>query len=361
MLDIHIPVIKTYFENKTYSASFVNTLFKKLHEKREERIDLMVGESQSKRTYLVALEGSPLGAFYIEDNSFRTLGGRDYFNLLQGLPDLLLSYYAIDPVFAKCLLTPSQNKPAYKGTIQEKDLKKKIDTIQNDPGENMILLQTPGGVSFFYFKLGRGIKSYFFQPEQKPAENDVGSQFLVYVLSQDISLLTMEVYHNAKIVPLLQNRLTPEEISGGIIEFFQKQKPTLTTADKLDFELDLTPPASPGVSSKEEMPTEEVVAPVRPSKGKWYLELVGGEQMGRRVVLNKPQLTIGRMKADMMLGDVKISRQHATIELTDQGFRFTDLGSTNGSFINGQQVKTQFLKAGDIIRVGGTLIKFVNE
>ncbi|MBI1824525.1 MAG: FHA domain-containing protein [Nitrospirae bacterium] len=361
MLDIHIPVIKTYFEKKRYSTPFVNTLFKKLHEKREERIDLMVGESQSKTTYLVALEGSPLGAFYIEENTFRTLGGRDYFNLLQGLPDLMLSYYAVDPVFAKCLLTPSQNKPAYKGSIQEKDLKKKIETIQNDPGENMILLHTPGGVSFFYFKSGRGIASYFFQPEQKPDECDIGNQFLVYVLSQDISLLTMEVYHNAKITPLLLNRLTPEEVSGGIVEYFQKQKPKLMTAEKLDFELDLTPPSVTAVAPDVGPPVGEELSTGRLAKAKWYLELVGGEQMGRRVVLNKPQLTIGRMKADMMLGDVKISRQHATIELTDQGYRFTDLGSTNGSFINGQQVKTQFLKAGDIIRVGGTLIKFVKE
>jgi FHA domain-containing protein len=360
MLDINIPVIKTYFENKRYSTSFINVLFKKLHEKQEERIDLMVGESEAKRTYLIALEGSPLGAFYIEENAFRNLGGRDYFNLLQALPDLVLSYYAVDPVFAKCLLTPSQNKPAYKGTINEKDLKKKIDTIQNDPGENMILLQTPGGICFFYFKSGIGVESYFFQPDQKPDEKDIGSQFLVYVLSQDISLLTMEVYHNAKVTPILQSPLTSAEISGGIVEYFQKQKPQLTTADKLDFDFDLTPPESP-LMSPSEFKSKEGSSLARPAKGKWYLELVGGEQMGRRVVLNKPQLTIGRMKADMMLGDVKISRQHATIDLTDQGYRFTDLGSTNGSYINGQQVKTQLLKAGDIIRVGGTLIKFVMD
>jgi hypothetical protein len=360
MIDIHVPSIKTYFEKKKFAPSFVNALFKKLHEKKEERIDLMVGESQSKRTYLVALEGSPFGAFYIEEGIFRPLGGRDYFNLLQTLPDLELSYHAIDPIFAKCLLTPSQNKPAFKGIIQEKDLKKKIDTIESDSGENMILLNTPGGVSFFYFKSGRGIESYFFQPGQKPPEKEVGSQFLVYVLSQDISLLTMEVYHNPKVNSLLQSPLTVEEISGGIVEFFQKQKPNATTADKLDFELDLTPPSSPTASVATSHTGEENTS-TRTMKGKWYLELVGGEQMGRRVVLNKPLLTIGRMKADLMLGDVKISRQHATIELTDQGHRFTDLGSTNGSFINGQPVKTQFLKAGDIIRVGGTLIKFLVE
>ena len=360
MLEITLPVLKTYFENKRYSSSFVNMLFKKLREKKEERIDLMVGTSPSKKTYLVALEGSPLAAFHIEDNRFRSLGGRDYFNLLETLPDLDLSYYAIDPVFAKCLLTPSQNKPAYKGPVQEKDLKKKIETIQNDRGENVMLLYASGGVNFFFFKAGRGVESYFSQPDQKPNESEIASQFLVYVLSQDISLLTMEVYHNAKIAPMLNTPLGADELTAGIIEYFQKQKPKPTSADRLDFELDLTPPASPYSARKSAEQTDDA-SQIRNTKGKWYLELVGGEQMGRRVVLNKPLLTIGRMKADMMLGDVKISRQHASIELTDQGYRFTDMGSTNGSFINGQQVKTQILKPGVIIRVGGTLIKFARE
>ena len=343
MLDINIPPLKTYFEKKRYAASFVNTLFKKIKEKQEERIDLMVGDSTKKKLYMVTMEGDPLGAFYLEKDVFRAVSAKDFFNLLSSLPEMFLSYYSIDPIFAKCLLTPVQNKPVYQGEIDAQDLKKKIDILKRDPSENMILLKSQNEINYFYFKGGKGITSYFYHPEKKPSEEDVGNQFLVYVLSDDISLLTMEIYHNPEVVPLLERSISQEEMAGGIVEYFQNLKSKPTSADKMDFEPDPAPASS------------------RKAKGKWYLELVGGEQMGRRVVLNKPQLTIGRMKADLMLADVKISRQHATIDLTDQGYRLTDLGSSNGSFINGQPVKTQLLNPGDIIRVGGTLIKILVE
>ncbi len=346
-------------------------MFKKIHEKKEERIDLMVGETQSKNIYLVIQEGEPIGQFYIENKSFKSITGRDYFNLLQTLPDSFLSYYTIDPVFAKCLLIPSQNKPVYKGAVIEKDLKKKIETIQNDQGENMIFLKENNEVNFFYFKYGRGVESYFHQENKKPAESAVADQFLVYVLGRDVSLLTMEVYHNPKIAPLLNPPLTKEAIAEGVVEFFQKQKHEPTPAHALDFEPDdEAPPEAPAPLSPAEK--EETGATTQPPirtmnrsnpkpEGKWYFELVGGEQMGRRTGLKKNQLTIGRMKTDIMLSDAKISRQHAVIEWTEQGCRFTDLGSTNGSFINGQPVKTQILKPGDIIRLGGTLIKVIVE
>ncbi|MBI1820738.1 MAG: FHA domain-containing protein [Nitrospirae bacterium] len=338
----------------------MNTLFRKLKEKKEERIDVMFGESPRKKLYLVAMEGEPLGAFYLEKNAFHAISGKDYFNLLGSLPEVSLSYYAVDPVFAKCLLIPSQNKPAYRGGINGQELKKKIDILKNDQNENMILLRNQNEVSFFYFKYGKGVESYFHHPDKRPAEKEIGDQFLVYVLSHDLSLLTMEIYHNARVIPLLEHPLTKDDVAGGIIEHFLNQKPKPTSADKMDFEpdsalflFDSSPPVSGQNSAGESFSPK--------GKGKWYLELVGGEQMGRRVVLNKPRLTIGRMKADLMLGDVKISRQHAIIELTDQGYRLTDLGSSNGSFVNGQSIKTQLLKPADIIRVGGTLIKILVE
>ncbi|MHB8482836.1 MAG: FHA domain-containing protein [Nitrospiria bacterium] len=356
MLEINIPSLKTFFEKKIYSPSFVKALFKKIKEKKEERIDLMVGESPGKKLYMVAMEGDPLGAFYLEKDGFRALSGKNYFNLLDTLPGMVISYHAIDPVFAKCLLIPSQNKPAYQGEINVQDLKKKIDILQNDQNENMILLRNQNEVSFFYFKHGKGVESYFYQPETRPPEKEPGDQFLMYVLSHDLSLLTMEIYHNAKVVPLLENPLSRQDVEGGIIEYFQNQKPEPTPAEKLDFELE------PHHSFSAPLPDNGALeTSTRKAREKWYLELVGGEQMGRRMVLNKPRLTIGRMKADLMLGDVKISRQHAAIDLTDQGYRLTDLGSSNGSFVNGQSIKTQLLKDGDVIRMGGTLIKILVE
>lgn len=363
MLEINIPSLKTFFSGKPYKPNFIDILFMKIKEKRSEGFDLIQTDSDGKKkTYFILMDGDPFGALLIEDRSFKLLNGRDYFNLLGSLPNMSISMYAVDPVFAKCLLAPSQGKPSFSGPVNEKDIKIKIETIKADYDENIVLLKDNDVVNFFYFKNGKGIESYFFHPDQRPDEADITDQFLVYALSHDCSALSMEVYHKTAIHPILDKALTPEEVSVGISNYFLKQKPKPTSLEKLDFDLELeVEPAAPAPvqahSSKE--PAKEAGA--QNGKGKWYLELVGGEQMGRRLVLNKPKLMIGRMKADLMLGDVKVSRQHAEIELTDQGYRFTDLASTNGSFINGQQVTTQVLKPGDLIRLGGTLIKIQVE
>ena len=352
MFEINIPYLRTFFSKKPYKPEFFDLLFKKIKEKRSEGFDLILAETPKQKVYFVIMDGDPLGAVSLEEQAFKLLNGRDYFNLLGSLSDISLSMYAIDPVFAKCLLVPAQNKPVFSGPLKEKDLKAKMDAVRADKGENIVVLKDSQAVNFFYFKNGRGVESYFFQPGQKPMEDDLGDQLLVYALSHDISVLSMEIYHKPVVHPLLEKPLTPDEISQGIVATFLKQKPKPTAVEKLDFDLEIEAAAlagdAPGGNGKN-------------GKGKWCLELVGGEQMGRRIVFNKPQLTIGRMKVDLMLGDVKVSRQHATIELTDQGYRFTDLGSTNGSFINGQAVKTQILNAGDLIRLGGTLIKILCE
>jgi putative nucleotidyltransferase with HDIG domain len=73
-------------------------------------------------------------------------------------------------------------------------------------------------------------------------------------------------------------------------------------------------------------------------------------------------LTLGREKQNTVrLLDPKVSRTHARIDATEQGFRIKDLNSTNGTFINGAQVQNSLLKPGDRIRMGFTLLHFMHR
>ncbi|MFN8559512.1 MAG: ATP-binding cassette domain-containing protein, partial [Dehalococcoidia bacterium] len=66
-----------------------------------------------------------------------------------------------------------------------------------------------------------------------------------------------------------------------------------------------------------------------------------------------PTITIGR-DADntVMLPSPQVSRHHARADLTDGGWVLTDLGSTNGSFVNGRNVKQSPIVAGDVVVIG---------
>jgi pSer/pThr/pTyr-binding forkhead associated (FHA) protein len=63
--------------------------------------------------------------------------------------------------------------------------------------------------------------------------------------------------------------------------------------------------------------------------------------------------TIGRtLRNTIVIPAPDVSRSHARIELTADGFLLSDLGSQNGTFVNDERIKEQVLKPGDEVRIG---------
>lgn len=67
-------------------------------------------------------------------------------------------------------------------------------------------------------------------------------------------------------------------------------------------------------------------------------------------------MTIGRANCDIELPDPDVSRRHAVIRQVDEGIAIEDLGSTNGTFVNGERISgIAELKVGDTLRFGNTV------
>ncbi|MGZ4704196.1 MAG: FhaA domain-containing protein [Acidimicrobiales bacterium] len=80
---------------------------------------------------------------------------------------------------------------------------------------------------------------------------------------------------------------------------------------------------------------------------------------GTRVTLGDRAVTIGRMpECDLILTDTNVSRRHAEIRPTPDGFALVDLGSTNGCRVNGVLVTQRDLRDGDELTFGNTRIVF---
>lgn len=81
---------------------------------------------------------------------------------------------------------------------------------------------------------------------------------------------------------------------------------------------------------------------------------------GREFSLGDAPVVIGRLsECDITIDDPNISRRHATVTVLDGTFRITDLGSTNGTKVNGTKISSQFeLSHGDEINVGLFSIRF---
>jgi len=78
--------------------------------------------------------------------------------------------------------------------------------------------------------------------------------------------------------------------------------------------------------------------------------------------LNQERLTIGRkLDNDIPIDNLAVSSKHALIlTILDDSF-LEDLGSTNGSYVNGKLVKKHALKDGDVIAIGKHELKYINE
>jgi hypothetical protein len=84
---------------------------------------------------------------------------------------------------------------------------------------------------------------------------------------------------------------------------------------------------------------------------------------GKRMVVGPAGVTLGRSRqCDVVLDDANISRQHAEIRPRGGAWVLTDLGSTNGSLINGRRIDhPEVIKPGDEIEIGTSVIKFELE
>ena len=91
------------------------------------------------------------------------------------------------------------------------------------------------------------------------------------------------------------------------------------------------------------------------------LRFISGKYQGGEYPLAEAgELVIGRSsELDMVLIEDMVSRKHARITLQPGQITISDLGSTNGTFVNGEKVKRARLKEGDRILIGTSILKLV--
>jgi FHA domain/FhaA, N-terminal domain len=116
------------------------------------------------------------------------------------------------------------------------------------------------------------------------------------------------------------------------------------------------PPGQPGLTERVAVHENGPAA-----AGVAALEVVAQDgAVLRRIVLPADTVVIGRRAASaVMLDDPEVSRRHARVEYVTPRYYISDLGSTNGTFVNGRKVNGRHpLTDGDTIDVGQTRLRF---
>jgi len=100
------------------------------------------------------------------------------------------------------------------------------------------------------------------------------------------------------------------------------------------------------------------IPPAVPAAGDAGLVLLEGDRVADTFRLGSAT-TIGRLsECEVVLTDPGASRKHAQIVRRDDGYAVSDMGSTNGTLVNGEPVRERLLVDGDRITIGSTVLEF---
>lgn len=90
------------------------------------------------------------------------------------------------------------------------------------------------------------------------------------------------------------------------------------------------------------------------------LAIIDGPDAGKVYRIEKPRVVIGRTGADLVLNDSETSRHHAAIEIRETQMILQDLGSTNGTLVDGSRIQgeVELYNQGEF-QIGGTTLMMI--
>jgi pSer/pThr/pTyr-binding forkhead associated (FHA) protein len=126
---------------------------------------------------------------------------------------------------------------------------------------------------------------------------------------------------------------------------------TTTGALRFDESTDPVDPADAGVDIAELETGTALLVGVR------------GPNRGARFLLDRDVVTVGRHPdSDIFLDDITVSRRHAEFRRDEGRFWVHDVGSLNGTYVNGERAEDQLLETGDEVQIGKfKLVAFVAD
>jgi pSer/pThr/pTyr-binding forkhead associated (FHA) protein len=116
----------------------------------------------------------------------------------------------------------------------------------------------------------------------------------------------------------------------------------------------------PAIEAEEEAHDEFPFPHDELEAGQALLLVKRGPNAGSTFLLDAEATSVGRsMESDVFLDDITVSRKHAVFERrTDRSWFVRDVGSLNGTYVNGEQVDETKLANGDEVQIGKFKLTF---
>ncbi len=316
MLRIQIPYRKVLLNPRDFDPSEFDSILKEYISKYATESFILEAFNPSIQYLLFLREAQPYWACMNDGEEIRGISIREFFLKLMQTQFPQIVIYHEDILLFHSLLVYFQKKPELKVTTSIVDLDEILDKVEERKSSALISARQPGNFIMLRYQKGKPIACYHGFTDGTRDDIDRREEFLVkvYTLSShrpfDINLFTdflVSPVEDAKIIPL--------NYTGNIVDYFTGQPPRLVVKLKN-----------------------------RPLK---------------TYTMNGNQMFIGRLQDnDIVIDNLSVSRKHAVIRSTREGYIITDLGSKNGTFLNDNPIKNAELKDGDVITIGKYKIHF---
>jgi hypothetical protein len=260
-------------------------------------------------------EGQLYWASASAGDSFRAIRLRDFFLQIRRTQFPKIIAYQTDIVLYHSLLVYLQKKPELKVSSALVDLEELLDRTAKDRLNAIISARNPGNFFLLRYQGGKAIACHSLRSERGPVANAC-EEFLVKVYTITAKRpLEINLFTDLSVTHAEDVRSIPSDYAGSISAFYLSQPPRLIVRLK-----------------------------GRPLKTYPY----AGASM-----------SIGRLpENDIVIDNLSVSRKHATISSTKDGYTLRDLGSKNGTALNGKPVSEARLSNDDVIMIGKYEILF---
>lgn len=316
MLRLQVPYHKVLLQPSDLDLDEFDSLLKHSLE-ASCKYPIVIEVFNMQAQYMIFARGGQLYWAALDRGSgFCPIPLRQFFSELKTLQFPQVVVYYTDLVLYHSLLAYLQKKPELKANSTLVDLDELLDRVEAKKESALVSAHQPGNLIMIRYHEGKPIACYHGPSEKIDPETDIRELFLVkvYTLSThrhfDVNLYTDLILSQAE-----DARPLPDDHEGTIASFYQSLPPMIVVKLKN-----------------------------RPLK---TYPFTGNE------------MSIGRNSDnDIVIDNLSVSRKHAVITSSKEGFRITDCDSKNGTFLNGKPVKDEAVRNGDTILLGKYVLVF---
>lgn len=319
MQKIVLPYIEEVFVNKeTPPAQFDQAYNFILNEKKYSEGYFRL-ETADRVHFLFISDGYPYAAGIFTPHGFKSVQIRDFFSTYLQTRPPVLSFYRTDEILTKSIIVLFQHTPTMQVTTDLVDVEEILDKIKTKGVDSILAIRDQNQSSLILCQQGIPSSTYLIEPGEAQQEGTPTDQMLVYIYSRSGSRnITIDVYHDIIITKAPDASIPPDGFSKPIPDFYTRPQPDL--------------------------------------------HVMLGEQSITKYRIKGATVKIGRVpENDIVINNLGVSRRHS--EIIEEGGRYylKDLGSVNGSYVNGQKVEKVVLNDKDEVLIGKHKIIFLHS